>query len=209
MDARSLPFSGRAPGRDGALAPSTERALEDLPDEALAVRAKDGGPAFALIYDRYVDRVYRYLRYRTSDPRDAEDLTSEVFLRALRAIGRYAPRAPFYSWIYRIARNAVVDHYRARRELASFDDMADRPDGHPAGDPEGHVIAIDRRERMRRAMEHLPDEQQEVIVLRFINGLSPEEVAVVIGKRASAVRDIQFRALHALRRRVAPEELVS
>ncbi len=78
MDARSLPFSGRAPGRDGALAPSTERALEDLPDEALAVRAKDGGPAFALIYDRYVDRVYRYLRYRTSDPRDAEDLTSDV-----------------------------------------------------------------------------------------------------------------------------------
>jgi len=209
MDARSLPFSGRAPGRDGALAPSTERALEDLPDEALAVRAKDGGPAFALIYDRYVDRVYRYLRYRTSDPRDAEDLTSDVFLRALRAIGRYAPRAPFYSGIYRIARIAVVYHYRARRELASFDDMADLPDGHPAGDPEGHVIAIDRRERVRRAMEHLPDEQQEVIVLRFINGLSPEEVAVVIGKRASAVRDIQFRALHALRRRVAPEELVS
>lgn len=157
MGARSVPFFERPRGSE-ALAPPTERALEDLPDEALAVRAKDDGQAFALIYERYADRVYRYARYRTADPRDAEDLTSDVFLRALSAIGRYAPRAPFYSWIYRIARNAVVDRHRARRGLASFDDMADRPDGHPAADPERHVIAIDRSERMRRAIGHLPDE---------------------------------------------------
>jgi RNA polymerase sigma-70 factor (ECF subfamily) len=206
---RSVPFVQQPTVGEATLAPASERALEGLPDEALAVRARDDGRAFGLIYDRYVDRVYRYVRYRTADPRDAEDLTSEVFLRALGAIGRYEPRAPFYSWIYRIARNAVVDHHRARREPASYDEISDRPDGHPDVDPERQAVASDRRERMRRAMGHLPEEQQEVIVLRFIEGLSPEEVAVVVGKRASAVRDIQFRALHALRRHIAPEELAS
>jgi RNA polymerase sigma-70 factor (ECF subfamily) len=205
---RSVPFE-RPRGSAGDFTQATEPALAALVDEALAVRARDDAQAFAVIYDRYVDRVYRYVRYRTADPRDAEDLTSEVFVRALGAIGRYAPRAPFYSWIYRIAHNAVVDHHRARRDQASFDEMADVPDGHPAADPEGHAVAIDRRERMRRAIGHLSDEQQEILVLRFIEGLSPMEVAVVVGKHASAVRDIQFRALHALRRHIAPDELAS
>jgi RNA polymerase sigma-70 factor (ECF subfamily) len=141
-----------------------------------------------------------------ADPSDAEDLTSEIFFRALRAIGRYAPSAPFYAWIYRIARNAVIDHHRAKREEVSLPDGADARTGL---DPERVAIAGERRERLARALAHLVDEQQEIIVLRFIEGLSADECGHVIGKRPAAVRDLQFRALRALRSHVSPEELAS
>jgi RNA polymerase sigma-70 factor (ECF subfamily) len=206
VGARSVPFSTRAAG--DLARPQSERAMSLLTDEEVALRARDESAAFALLYDRYVDRVYRYVRYRTSDPRDAEDLTSDVFFRALRAIGRYSPRAPFYAWIYKIARNAVIDHRRAGRAEVPLTDV-DPTDPAPSLDPERNLMAGDRRACLARALAHLAEDQQEVIVLRFIEGLTPEECAQVVGKRPAAVRDIQFRALRALRSHITPEELAS
>jgi RNA polymerase sigma-70 factor (ECF subfamily) len=205
MGVGSVPLPGRV-GCDATASRADEPALSQLADESLGVRAKRDSEAFGILYDRYVDRIYRYVRYRMADPSEAEDLTSEIFFRALRAIGRYAPSAPFYAWIYRIARNAVIDHHRARREEVSLPDAAGARTG---PDPERMAIAGERRERLARALAHLADEQQEIIVLRFVEGLSAEECGEVIGKRPAAVRDLQFRALRALRSHVSPEELAS
>jgi RNA polymerase sigma-70 factor (ECF subfamily) len=199
------------PERVGRETPASahERTLAQLSDEALAVRAKRDAAAFAVIYDRYVDRIFRYVRYRTRDPQDAQDLTSEVFFRALRAIGRYAPSAPFYAWVYRIARNAVIDHHRARRDDVPLATVSDPASTQQLVDPEREAIAGDRRDRLARALTYLAEDQQEVIVLRFIEGLSLEECGHVLGKRPASVRDLQFRALRALRSHVSPEELTA
>jgi RNA polymerase sigma-70 factor, ECF subfamily len=202
----SVPFPDRM-GREAAASRPSDRALSELADEELAVRAKREADAFGTLYDRYVDRIYRFVRHRTTDPRDAEDLTSEIFFRALRAIGRYAPSAPFYAWIYRIARNAVIDHHRSKSRDVELAADIDPADGRPGLDPEGRVIAADRRQRLVQALAHLADDQQEVIVLRFIEGLTPEECGEILGRRPAAVRDLQFRALHSLRRFISPEEL--
>lgn len=208
MGVGSIPFRERVP-REATALPQSDRALSELSDEEVAIRAKRDASAFAALYDRYLDRVYGYVRYRTADPRDAEDLTSEIFFRALRGIGGFAPRAPFYAWIYRIARNAVVDQYRSRRADVALADALDPADDHRDLDPERRAIDGDLRARLARALSYLADDQQDVIVLRFIEGLSPEECGAAIGKSPAAVRDIQFRALRALRRHISPEELAS
>jgi RNA polymerase sigma-70 factor (ECF subfamily) len=178
-------------------------------DAALARRAKEGdGQAFAELYDRYFEPVHRYIYYRVRDEQEAEDVTSEVFLRALRAMPRYEPRQPFLAWLYRIGRNAVIDRARAVRPRVSFEDALSHPDA-PAHvvDPDDSVLATDRRARLRAALCHLTPEQQEVVVLRFIEGLSAEETGAIMGKRAGTVRGLQFRALQSLRDHITPEDL--
>lgn len=172
-------------------------------------RAKAGdAQAFGVLYDRYFERVYRYVYYRMRDEEEAEDVTSDVFFRALRALPRYEPRQPFLAWLYRIARNAVIDRARAQRPRLSFEDALAHPDAaRYVVDPDAVAVQSDRRERLRRAMQHLTSEQQEVVILRFVEGLSSEEVGAIMGKRAGTVRGLQFRALQALRKHLSPEEL--
>lgn len=172
-------------------------------------RAKAGdAQAFGALYDRYFERVYRYVYYRVRNEEEAEDVTSDVFFRALRALPRYEPRQPFLAWLYRIARNAVIDRARAQRPRLSFEDALAHPDAaRYVVDPDAVAMQSDRRERLRRALAHLTSEQQEVVILRFVEGLSSEEVGQIMGKRAGTVRGLQFRALQALRKHVTPEEL--
>lgn len=202
MGLGSIPFARRA--ASDIRARDADLVLTELNDETLAVRAKRDSAAFGALYDRYLDRIYRYIRHRTVAS-DAEDLTSDVFFRALRAIPRYEPSAPFYAWIYRIARNVVVDHHRAKRDAAPLTEAGEGAGGD--GDPERHAIGVDRHDRLVRALAYLSDEQQEVIVLRFIEGLSCEETGLAMGKRPAAVRDLQYRALRALRSHVSAQEL--
>ncbi len=191
--------------------PNTRLVAGVSPDEdaALVRRAKEGEThAFAALYDRYFDRVYRYVYYRTRDQEAAEDVTSDVFFRALRAMPRYEPRQPFLAWLYRIARNAVIDRARVTRPRVSFEDALAHPDsGDHVVDPDTELLAVDRRARLRLALTNLTAEQQEVVVLRFIEGLSAEEVGTIIGKRAGTVRGLQFRALQALRKHITAEDL--
>ena len=198
----------RAPA---AALPNAPAAVDVSPaeDAALARRAKEGdAQAFASLYDRYFPRVYRYVFYRMRDEQEAEDMTSEVFLRALRAMPRYEPRQPILAWLYRIARNAVIDRQRAARPRVAFEDALAHPDAaDQVVDPDVQLLATDRRARLRAALEHLTSEQQEVVVLRFIEGLSAEEVGRIMNKRAGTVRGLQFRALQALRKRLSPEDL--
>ena len=170
-------------------------------DAALAIRASKGeSAAFGLLYDRHVAAIYRYVYYRVRDDAEAEDLTSDVFMRALKAMPRYEPRQAFLAWLYRIARNAVIDRARKGNRRVSFEDALKHPDAADhIVEPEGEVLTHSENSALRAALTKLTPLQQEVIVLRYLEGFSTQEVARIVGKREGTVRGIQFRAMGALR----------
>ncbi len=170
-------------------------------DAALAIRASKGETAaFGLLYDRHVAAIYRYVYYRVRDDAEAEDLTSDVFMRALKAMPRYEPRQAFLAWLYRIARNAVIDRARKGDRRVSFEDALKHPDAADhIVEPETEVLAHSDNTALRAALGKLTPLQQEVIVLRYLEGFSTQEVARIVGKREGTVRGIQFRAIGALR----------
>ncbi len=158
--------------------------------------------AWAHIYDSYYPKIFQYCYIRIGNRVASEDLASEVFLQALRGIGRYQYRGiPFQAWFYRIARNLTADYlsHNARQATVSLLEEADSP-ALQAPD-EGDQVAL--RHDVHIAILQLTDDQQQVITLRFFQGLSHEEVAAVMGRRAGAVRVLQHRALSALRQLMA------
>ena len=181
-------------------------------DADLARRAAAGdAAAFGVLYDRYLARVYRYALLRLADPTEAEAVTSDVFFQALGALHRYEPRTAFLAWLFRIARNAIIDRARRRQRTpsTSLDEASARL--RRAGerdDPEAASIARDDARRLRASLEALSPLQREVVLLRFFDDLSTEEICSVIGKGPSTVRGIQHRALAALRKLIPERELV-
>lgn len=176
-------------------------------DAALAVRASRGDvAAFGLLYDKHVDAVYRYVYYRVRDDAEAEDLTSDVFMKALRAIPKYEPRQAFLAWLYRIARNTVIDKVRRGGRQVSYEDALAHPDAHQVVEPDTELLALSDKMTLRNALAQLTPLQQEVIVLRFLEGFSTLEIAKLIGKREGTVRGIQFRAIGALRQLIPSRE---
>jgi RNA polymerase sigma-70 factor (ECF subfamily) len=176
---------------------------DHVSDEAALVRAAVAGDAdaYGRLYVRHLDAIYRYVRFRVGNAADAEDLTEQVFLKAWEAIAGYRARGvPFASWLYRIAHNVVVDHHRQRAPEA----MAPvQEEGMAASDRRGtveQVIESGELAALAAAISRLPEEQQQVVVLRFIEGLSHAEVARIIDKSPGACRVIQHRALAALHR---------
>jgi RNA polymerase sigma-70 factor, ECF subfamily len=168
--------------------------------ERLVAAAKDGDAmAFGRIFDLYHGRVHRYIVARTRNPVDAEDLAQLVFLKALEALPRYEARGiPFGGWLFRLARNTVIDHARTHREHADLDAVMQRPGTEP--DPGASLVAREEIEAVEQALAALTDEQREAIALRFFAGLSAREAAVAMGKQEGTVRGLQFRAIAALRR---------
>jgi RNA polymerase sigma-70 factor, ECF subfamily len=198
------------------VSPNTPRVVAVRPDGAadedasLAVRAGKGDTAaFAALYDRYVDAVYRYVFYRVRNDAEAEDLVSDVFLRALGAIPRYQPRHAFLAWLYRIARNAVIDRGRRARIQIPFEDALDHPGVDQIVEPDAAILALSDKNDVRKALAQLTPLQQDVIVLRYIEGYSTMEIAGLLGKRVGAVRGIQFRALEALRTLIPSREALA
>lgn len=174
-------------------------AAANLPNETeLVARAiKRDVVAFGLLYEAYLDRIYRYVYYRLGSATEAEDLTEQVFLKAWEAIDRYEARGtPFTAWLYRMAHNLVIDHYRGRRATTPIDDVDES--SLDVEDVTGAVESALEAEEVREAIRCLSPDHQQLIVLRFIEGLSHGEVAKIIGKSEGAARVIQFRALQAL-----------
>ena len=173
--------------------------------ERLVAAARSGdAEAFGELFDHYHRPVYRFIASRVRRPADAEDLTQLVFVRALEALPRYEERGvPFGGWLFRLARNAVIDHVRTRHEHAGLDEAAGNAGSEPG--PEARALARAEVEAMGAALATLTDEQREVIALRFFGGLSAREVAEVMGKQEGTVRGLQFRALATLRRRLGIE----
>lgn len=163
--------------------------------------------AFGDLYRLYFPQMLRYVTSRVTGRQEAEDLTNTIFEKALAAMSRYEPSpAQFSTWLYTIARNVVIDHYRKRRLPVQEDaeyELRRSPD--PAEDPEAHVLADERRRRLHQAILGLTDEQRQVVGCRFFFNLSVYEVAQAMGKSEGAVKALQFRALVRLRRQLAPD----
>ncbi len=178
--------------------PDPKLGLEE--EQRLVSRAvKRDAAAFGLLYEAYLDRIYRYVYYRVGTTSEAEDLTEQVFLRAWEAIDRYEARGvPFIAWLYRLAHNLVVDHYRARRLVLPLEDIGEAEE---PGEDVSEIVEnqLDVQE-LRDALQHLSPEHQQLIVLRFVEGMSHAEVAQITGKTEGATRVVQYRALQALGR---------
>jgi len=164
-------------------------------DEVLAARAREHPAAFAPLYRRYAQPIYRYCYRRLGTRELAEDATSQVFTKALAAMPRYRGDA-FRAWLFTIAHHVVADVYRRRRPSAPLEDAWDVAD---AGEtPEESAINADGDRAVRGLLGHLTPDQRDVVELR-LNGLTGVEIAAVLGKRPSAIRATQFRAYQRLR----------
>jgi RNA polymerase sigma-70 factor (ECF subfamily) len=190
-----------------------EPAGEQLGLMALVEAAQNGdGEAFGQLYDRYVDMVHRYIAYRVGGNHAlAEDLTSETFLRALRRITSFTWQGrDFGAWLVTIARNLIADHFKSSRyklEHSTSDLIEAGADRSEAG-PEDAVLAGITNATLLDAVKQLNPEQQECIVLRFLQGMSVAETAAVLGKNEGAIKALQYRAVKALAR-LLPQELVA
>ncbi|MCO6004369.1 sigma-70 family RNA polymerase sigma factor [Actinoallomurus purpureus] len=170
----------------------------------LVLRARAGeSDAFAALYDRYVDLVYRYVYYRVGTHPLAEDLTSETFLRALRRMSVFTWQGKdFGAWLVTIARNLVLDHFKSSRyrmEICTAE--PDEGDRWEEG-PERAVLDSFTHRALFSAVRDLGSEQRECVVLRFLHGLSVAETALVMGKNSGAVKALQHRAVRSLARTV-------
>jgi RNA polymerase sigma-70 factor (ECF subfamily) len=167
-----------------------------LVDRIVRLREPD---AFADLYDRFLNQVYRYLFYRTGSREDAEDLTEQTFLKVWSALPRFRWQGkPFQAWLYGIARNTLVDHQRHARPSRSLDDPL-RPlqlISQAAADALEQSLEVDV---IARAVSQLPPDQREVIVLRFAENYDVAQVAGLLGQRERTVRRLQFQGLQALR----------
>lgn len=154
--------------------------------------------AFGDLYERYLDDIYHYVFYRVNGRQQAEDLAEGIFLRAWQALDSNPPReVPFRLWLYRIAHNTVVDYYRTRQEQVGLEAAAQVPD--PIEGPEALVARQERANALKEAMRQLKEDHQEVLICRFIVGLSHAETAVVMTRTEEAVRALQYRAVGSLR----------
>ncbi|MBU2663063.1 sigma-70 family RNA polymerase sigma factor [Actinoplanes bogorensis] len=173
---------------------------------ALVERAQAGeAEAFGLIYDRYVDTVFRFVYFRVGNRQLAEDLTSDTFLRALKRIGSFTWQGrDLGAWLVTIARNLVADHFKSGRyrlEVTTGDVLdADREARGPEGSPEASVVDHITNVALLTAVKQLNPEQQECIVLRFLQGFSVAETAQTMGKNEGAIKALQYRAVRALAR---------
>ncbi|MDQ3810157.1 MAG: sigma-70 family RNA polymerase sigma factor [Chloroflexota bacterium] len=156
--------------------------------------------AFGELYDRYVERVYRYLYFRTASHPEAEDLTEQVFLKAWEAIGRYRWQGrPFLAWLYRLAHNAHIDHVRSHKPTTSLND-SERPIELASPSASVDLARALDAELLASALAELTLEQRQVIVMKFIEGQDNEHIARTMNKREGAIRALQMRALMSLRR---------
>jgi RNA polymerase sigma-70 factor, ECF subfamily len=156
--------------------------------------------AITALYERHVDAIYRYVVHRVNDPRAAEDITAEVFLRALAGLEQYDERGvPFVAWLYRISHARVVDHWRAinRHPTVPLDTLNEQE---MWSDDSTSAVDILQHRALREALQTITNDQQEVLILKFAEGLSNEEISQIVNKTVGAVKSLQHRGLDALAR---------
>jgi RNA polymerase sigma-70 factor (ECF subfamily) len=191
---------------EASLLPTGTQGTPAVQDElALLARARRlDQDALAEIHDTYYPSIYRYVAYRVGDPHTAEDLTSEVFVRLLKALrDRHAPQNSLQGWLYGVASNVVNDYRRRHYRAAAtpLDDSLASQNGLPAEIVEASLT----REALLAAMNELTEEQRTVIALRFGSDLPIHDVAETMGKTEGAVKQLQARAVAALARRLGAE----
>lgn len=180
-----------------------------LPEEARLVREAQSGDseAFAQLYDAYVERVYRYILFRVSDDTMTEDLVSQVFLKAWQNLERYKMGgSPFIAWLFAIARNLVIDHYRSKKETLPLEDAKDLPSDMDGPDEEAQ--AQFDFQAVRDALQFLTPDQQQALVLKYIAELPNKTIAKIMNKQEGTIRGLQMRALQTLAKHLVEKELI-
>jgi RNA polymerase sigma-70 factor, ECF subfamily len=167
--------------------------------------------AVARLYDLYADRIYHYVLARTGDPDVAADLTGEVFLRVVEHVPRFKldgsrPAASLSAWLYRIAANLVADHHRRHRSHPTVSLEDDLPRPAETGNPWQAAERHEALGRLAGALEHLTEEQRQVVICKFGEGMSNAEAATWLGKTEGAIEALQHRALRTLCRLLEPRE---
>jgi RNA polymerase sigma-70 factor (ECF subfamily) len=177
-------------------------------DEVL-VRASQGDKeAFGELYERYTERIYNYVYYRTGNVHDAEDLTARVFQRAMKHIGNYTDRGvPFSAWLYRIAHNLVANWHRdrGRKQEIPIDDLpvlSARVDH-----PETSIVRTEEQEALLRLIRRLPSERQTLLILKFVENMSNADIGQIMGRSEGAVKSLYHRTLLALRDEIGDQVL--
>lgn len=197
--ARLLLRSRRTPNQRG-------RNLDADPDLPTVLASQRDRAAFEALYRRYVDRVYSYAFYQLGDHHDAEDATERTFLAALRGIRSYRDDgATFRAWLFRIARNTIANAHRtrSRRRVEPMTAVEHEPQALDA-DPAGLAVRAEDARRVRAALAQLHEERRQVILLRFVDGLSAREAGLVLDRSEGAVRVLLHRALRDLGERLTP-----
>lgn len=181
-----------------------------LPNERqLVLQAQAGNSeAFGQLYDAYMERIYRFVYFRVEDQQTAEDITSQVFLKAWSNLDRFSfNRTPYLAWLYTIAHNAVIDHYRTRKVTAALDDVQLSQQDH-AEVVENEIDLTNEMKTIKGALQMLTDDQQKVLTLKFIEGMSNTEIARLLGKREGAIRALQMRGLQALAKQLEEKMVI-
>ena len=193
---------------------TTEAAATSTPsppidsDQELAKLARTSRDAFGTLYERHITAIYRYVYYRVGNMEDAEDLTARVFTRALKHIHNYNDRGlPFTAWLYRIAHNVVANFHRDNKRHPSV--PLDEMEIHPEIAQDNHADATDIRidsERERRrlieAIHRLPEERQQLVVLKFVQQLQNVEIGQIMNRSEGAIKSLYHRTLAQLRQRL-------
>jgi RNA polymerase sigma-70 factor, ECF subfamily len=158
------------------------------------------------LYLMHFDRIYSYLQMTVGNRHDAEDLTNQTFVKMLESIERFEWRkAPFSAWLFRIAHNLAIDHFRARRRWQPEEEPPEPRDADHRSAEDEAMHAIGRRS-MLEMIEDLSEDQQQVLTLKFVFNFSNGEAATILGKSEGAVKSLQHRALASLQRQLAPTD---
>ncbi len=169
-------------------------------EAALVEAAKNDGDAFAALYRRYRQPIYRYCRARTRSDEDATDLAQQVFLKAFEAIPRYQERGlPFSAWLFRLAHNAVIDAARRPDRTMPLENVGPTNELRLPNEPEMSALQADSLARFQQLISPLDEERRDLLTLRFVLELPTAEIATILGKRDAAVRAQLKRALDTLK----------
>jgi len=199
-DVRKTPTDDSLAANPANLAPVD---VEHTDDDTLARLARHDPAAFAQLYRRHLDRVYRYLLVRLADVQQAQDLTAQTFLAAFEGLARYRGDGEFAAWLLSITRHKAADAMRRRPLTVPLEAATDVLSSEPS--PEQVVAARLRLEQVARALRAIAPERAEALALRIFAGLSPAEIAAVMGKSEAAVKMLVSRAVHDLRQRLGGE----
>ena len=186
---------------DGVMSSKGNDDLSGIAESELVSMATAGdSDAFGALYAKYIDQIYNYIYYRTSNGKDAEDLCSRVFIRALNHIERYEDRGyPFSAWLYRIAHNLVINWYRDQEKAEVISLSEQYPPPRMAGSIEDRIEREDEKDALLRVISNLPEDRKELLILKHVEGLTNSEIGQIMDRTEGAVKALYHRTLESLR----------
>lgn len=182
----------------------------EIKDDVVLSKASKGDlEAFGVLYEKYVDRIFNYIYYRTGNVNDAEDLTARVFQRALHHIGSYTDRGvPFSAWLYRIAHNLVANWHRDRSRNQEIP-LNEAPLLSKGELPESTLVRTQEQDALLRMIRSLPPDRQQLLILKFVDHMSNTEIGAIMGRSEGAVKSLYHRTLLFLRDQIGDPDLLS